>query len=72
MASVIHLDTHLAIQICAVPFRDVVAEAAKLTWTRDPFDRLICATARAAGASLLTKDETLLANESSAFWQYSA
>ena len=63
-------DQHLAIRICAVPFHDIVSEAAKLTWTRDPFDRIICATARVAGAPLLTKDGIILVNEPSAFWEH--
>ena len=50
-------------------FAGIIAEAANLTWTRDPFDRIICATARVAGAPLLTKDGIILANEPSAFWQ---
>lgn len=50
-------------------FADIVAEAAKLAWTRDPFDRIICATARVAGVPLLTKDRIILANEPSAFWE---
>jgi PIN domain nuclease of toxin-antitoxin system len=50
------------------PFQIIIAEAAKLTWTRDPFDRIICAAARAAGAPLLTRDADILANEPSAFW----
>ena len=58
----------IGLVIDSTPFADIVAEAAKLTWTRDPFDRLICATARVAGASLLSKDATILANEPSAFW----
>ncbi len=49
-------------------FAKVAAEAAKLTWTRDPFDRLICANARVSGARLLTKDKQILANEPAAFW----
>jgi PIN domain nuclease of toxin-antitoxin system len=53
----------------AASFEDVVVEAAKLSWTRDPFDRLICATARVATAPLLTKDVTILANEPTAFWE---
>ncbi len=58
----------IGLAIDSTPFADIVIEAANLTWTRDPFDRLICATARAAGASLLSKDATILANEPSAFW----
>jgi len=56
------------LKISASAFHSVVAEAASLAWTRDPFDRLICASARVAGASLLTKDAIILANEPNAFW----
>ena len=49
-------------------FTTIVRNAAALTWTRDPFDRIITAAARTAGAQLLTKDATILAHESSAFW----
>ena len=58
----------LSLKISTSAFDAVVAEATKLTWTRDPFDRLICASARVAGASLLTKDSTILTNEPCAFW----
>jgi PIN domain nuclease of toxin-antitoxin system len=51
-----------------LPFRAAVATAASLTWTRDPFDRLIVADALAVGGDLLTKDQTILANCSLAFW----
>ncbi len=37
-------------------------------WTRDPFDRLIVANAKAANASLVTKDERILKNYSRAVW----
>lgn len=42
--------------------------ALDLSFTRDPYDRLIAAHALAAGASLLTVDETLLAHVSCARW----
>ena len=51
-------------------FAAIVQTAITLTWTRDPFDRLITATARRAGAALLTKDAIILAHESSAFWDH--
>ncbi|MDQ3469412.1 MAG: PIN domain-containing protein [Actinomycetota bacterium] len=37
----------------------VVAAAAPLSWTRDPFDRLIVGDALAANCTLLTKDGTI-------------
>ena len=47
---------------CAVDFGDTVSRARQLTWTRDPFDRLIVATALVADAELLTCDKTILSN----------
>lgn len=41
------------------PFPAVVAAATDLTWTRDPFDRLICAQAVAENEILLTKDRRI-------------
>lgn len=46
-----------------------VAQAALLhPWTRDPFDRLIVGQAEAAGAELLTRDETIRAHFSRSVW----
>ena len=42
--------------------------AADLTWTRDPFDRLIAAHAIVAGAPLLTADRGILENLPLATW----
>ncbi len=59
----------LGLAVSAAPFAAVVAYALDLTWTRDPFDRLIAANALVDGAGLLTADESLLANCPAAFWQ---
>jgi PIN domain nuclease of toxin-antitoxin system len=45
-----------------------VQAAAGLSWTRDPFDRLIAAHAILADATLLTADRTILANLPQAAW----
>jgi PIN domain nuclease of toxin-antitoxin system len=45
-----------------------VQAAAGLTWTRDPFDRLIAAHAILSGAPLLTADRRILANLPQATW----
>lgn len=42
--------------------------ARALTWTRDPFDRLIVANAIADGVRLVTADELILANFPDAVW----
>lgn len=47
---------------------EVTRQARHLGWTRDPFDRLIVAHALAAGVSLLTADERILAHCKTARW----
>jgi PIN domain nuclease of toxin-antitoxin system len=58
----------IGLQRSEIPLRDSVREAIKLSWTRDPFDRLIVGEALAAGAALLTRDELILANCRAALW----
>jgi PIN domain nuclease of toxin-antitoxin system len=43
----------------------VVTQAMPLSWTRDPFDRLIVATAILHRAPLVTRDERIHASTSS-------
>ena len=50
------------------PFSGVVAAARDVTWTRDPFDRLIVAQAIAEDARLLTKDQRILDHCERAGW----
>jgi PIN domain nuclease of toxin-antitoxin system len=49
-------------------FASVVAAARGLTWTRDPFDRLIVGHAAVGGTSLLTKDRTIRRHYRHAVW----
>ena len=49
-------------------FDALITQALPMAWTRDPFDRIITAHARAAGAWLLTRDQNILAHEPRAFW----
>lgn len=58
----------IGLEIAATPFEAVVRQAVRLTWTRDPFDRLISAQAIADGESLLTADRRILANLQHAIW----
>lgn len=48
--------------------REIGRQAQGLTWTRDPFDRLIVAHALAQGSVILTADETILAHCPRARW----
>jgi PIN domain nuclease of toxin-antitoxin system len=58
----------LGLQIADVPLMELVQAAASLSWTRDPFDRLIAAHAIVANAPLVTADETIRANLPLAIW----
>lgn len=49
-------------------FAEVTQAAGPLTWTRDPFDRLIAAHAIVANAPLVTADETIRENLPLAIW----
>jgi PIN domain nuclease of toxin-antitoxin system len=58
----------LGLQIADVPLMELVQAAVSLSWTRDPFDRLIAAHAIVANAPLVTADETIRANLPLAIW----
>lgn len=62
------LANRIGLRVSDARLAALVAAAAPLGWTRDPFDRLIAADAIVAAAPLLTKDETLLANVPLATW----
>ena len=62
------LATDIGLRVCELPFRTVVERALAETWSRDPFDRLIVAHAKAANAPLITKDGRILDNYSRAIW----
>lgn len=49
-------------------FVEVVRHASAMTFTRDPFDRLIAGQARAASAQLATKDQMLRDQLAEAVW----
>ena len=58
----------IGLRVCDLPFRTIVEHALSEGWTRDPFDRLIVANAKAAGAGLVTKDARIRENYSLALW----
>ncbi len=49
-------------------FTQIVSAAMALTWTRDPFDRLIVAAAAIHHAALVTRDRRITANFAAAIW----
>lgn len=50
------LSAEIGLAICRLSFASVIEHALDISWTRDPFDRLIVAHARANDAPLITKD----------------
>jgi len=62
------LERDLNLTLDRTPFADVVAKAHPLSWTRDPFDRLIAAQALSAGARLVSSDGAIRQNLASAVW----
>ncbi len=57
------------LRVCDLPFTEVVRASMGEAWTRDPFDRLIVANAKAAGlAPLVTADENIRQHYPRAVW----
>lgn len=62
------LAADVGMAVCRLPFASVVEHAVDITWTRDPFDRLIVAHARANNAALVTKDARIRQHYRSSLW----
>lgn len=60
------LSKHIGLKVCDKDFAEVVDVACTITWTRDPFDRLIVANALSNNELLLTADSHILSNFSKA------
>lgn len=58
----------ICLKICPLPFPKIISQSLTENWTRDPFDRLIVAHARAGKGPLLTKDGQMQDNYPQAFW----
>ncbi len=57
------------LRLCDLPFSAVARAAVAEKWTRDPFDRLNVANAKANGfAPLITADESILRHYPRAVW----
>jgi PIN domain nuclease of toxin-antitoxin system len=63
------LKMQIGVQVCNHPFIDVADTAFFETWTRDPFDLMIVAQAKANGfAPLVTSDAKIQAHYPKAVW----
>jgi len=59
----------LDLNICDLEHLKVINIALELTWTRDPFDRIIVAQSTVNQSKLVTKDTLIHDHYSQAFWQ---
>jgi len=63
------LREQIGLEICAHPFADIADTATFESWTRDPFDRIIVAHAKANGyATLVTSDSEIRDHYPKAIW----
>ena len=62
------LESRIHLYTVNQPLLAVVQSAASLSWTRDPFDRLIVGDALAANCPLLTKDDAIRSKVPLAVW----
>jgi PIN domain nuclease of toxin-antitoxin system len=63
------VEHELGVRLCDLPFATVASAALDEKWTRDPFDRLIVANAKANGfAPLISADESILKHYPRAVW----
>jgi PIN domain nuclease of toxin-antitoxin system len=58
----------IGLRVSDVSLAELTQVAVELSWTRDPFDRLIAAQAIVADAPLITADRTILAHLPLAVW----
>jgi PIN domain nuclease of toxin-antitoxin system len=62
------LSDQIGLKICNKNFNEIINISLTITWTRDPFDRIITANAQINNNILLSKDENILNNYLYAKW----
>lgn len=62
------LSHRIGLQVCEKDFDVVVSQAMAVSWTRDPFDRLIVANAALQEDVLISKDQNILDHYTHARW----
>ena len=63
-----HLSTAIDLRVCTHSWLRVTQQALRVSWTRDPFDRLITAHAALNSAVLITRDANIRAHYARALW----
>ena len=67
-AIVSDLSNRIGLKICDKNFNSIVNHSMDLSWTRDPFDRIIVANAALNNDALVTKDQNILQNYTKALY----
>lgn len=62
------LSNRIGLKVCDKDFDAIITRAMTFSWTRDPFDRLIVATAGLNDSILVTKDQSIFENYPRARW----
>ena len=63
------LSAEIGVEVCTLPFADIIVRAVRESWTRDPFDRVIVAQAKANGlATLLSNDRDMRKHYTRTAW----
>ncbi len=62
------LTDRIGLSVCKQDFDAVIGQALAVTWTRDPFDRIIVAQAALHGNILISKDFSILQHYANARW----
>jgi len=65
---VFDLSDRIGLKVCDKSLNTIVSGALNLSWTRDPFDRIIVANASVNNDILVTKDQNILKNYKKAMW----
>lgn len=65
---VFDLSDQIGLKMCDKSFHSIVNAAMGLSWTRDPFDRIIVANAALNHNPLVTKDQNILEHYQNAVW----
>lgn len=62
------LSNRIDLKVCQKDFDAIISQATTLSWTRDPFDRVIVAHAGLNENVLVSKDQNILTNYAYARW----
>ena len=65
---IVDLSNRIGLKICEKDFDAIITQATSLSWTRDPFDRVIVAHAGLSENILISKDQNILTNYAYARW----